>query len=109
MIAYFMANEINTVYLVENVIVAGSALLNKAAYEYSLVKQYFPDTVCKTIEDQHLNTVERIFKEFQMNYNKEDPVVHSIEETIEKGDVDSLIFGKEHVQEAHAEFRLKTL
>ena len=87
-------------------IVAGSALLKKDVCEYSLLKQNFPD---KTTEDQRLNTVERIFREFQLNYNKEDPVVHLIEEMIEKGDVDSLIFGKEHVQEVHAEFRLKTV
>lgn len=28
---------------------------------------------------------------------------------IEKGDVNTLLFGKNYVQEAHAEFRLKTL
>ena len=64
LVAYFMTNN-NTVSLVDEVVSAGPGLLKKDVCEYPLVKQYFPNTLTGTIEDQHLETGEKLFKDFQ--------------------------------------------
>ena len=64
---------------------------------------------CKTIEDQSLTTVERIFKEYQRSYTKEDPIIAQIEEIIAKGDIDSSVYGEENVKNAYNDFGLQYL
>ena len=52
-----MTSDNNTMSLVKSIIIAGQDLQKKKdVCEQPLVIQYFPDVVCKTIEDQRLNT-----------------------------------------------------
>jgi len=110
MVSYFMTKN-NTEKSVKSILIVGPGQLKQDIVNEPLVKQYFPDAVYKTSENLQQSTVEKVFLEFINSTwsKKEDPIISEIEEIIERGEVDTLIFGDKYVQDAHEEYLLKII
>ena len=104
-----MSNN-NTKYIVEDVIILGCGQLKKDLSLTPLMKQYFPNANCITTEDINNRTGERVYEEYlnRDNINKH-PIISFLQELVERGKDECLVFGLDDVKRVYSNYELKHL
>ena len=75
------------------------------------MQQYFLNAFCFSTKDGHVSTVEQVFKDY-LNHDgniNEHPIISYLEELVEKGMDESLVFGLDNVEKAYSNYELKHL
>ena len=82
-------------------IMLGPGELKRDLASTPLMQQYFSNAFCFPTEDIHVSTVERVFKDYLNRDIHVDPIILYLEELIQKGKNESLVFGLDDVENTY--------